>query len=236
MKVGEAFSSFGILIMAQVLKTVHEPTEGLRLQQINVTAFFETINCGIGKLYLTERTVTWINADSRQGFVLHYPAIAVHAATGANEDFPEPCLFLMIDLSKTDIEYTPETTESDDEEESNVRTAAIRLVPEDSGTISHIYQVMNECQELNPESEEEMSEGDDDGMEDEEYHNGEGDDNPVVYEAPNAAQWYTAETPDDEIQLSEQGRANLERILGNLDDKPPAQNSRQDPDHTMDEG
>jgi hypothetical protein len=48
-------------------------------------------------------TVTWINADSRQGFVLHYPAIAVHAATGANEDFPEPCLFLMIDLSKTGI-------------------------------------------------------------------------------------------------------------------------------------
>jgi hypothetical protein len=41
--------------MAQVLKTVHEPTEGLRLQQNNVTAFFETINCGIGKLYLTER-------------------------------------------------------------------------------------------------------------------------------------------------------------------------------------
>ena len=66
-------------------------------------------------------------------------------------------------------------------------------------------------------------EGDDDGMEDKEYHNGEGDDNPIVYEAPNAAQWYTAETPDDEIQLSEQGRANLERILGNLDDKPPAQ-------------
>lgn len=29
--------------------------------------------------------------------------------------------------------------------------------------------------------------------------------------------WYTAETLDDEIQLSEQGRANLERILGNLD-------------------
>lgn len=92
---------------------------------------------------------------------------------------------------------------------------------------------MNECQELNPEPEEDASgkssliysicnlEGDEfEGMEDEEYNNGEGDHDPGYFEAPESAQWFTAETPDDEIQLSEQGRANLARMLGNLDENP----------------
>lgn len=81
----------------------------------------------------------------------------------------KPC-----ESSILDITYTPETSESDDESESDIKTATIRFVPEDSGTsrafsicgwvcnkvifsVSHIYQVMNECQELNPEPEENMS-------------------------------------------------------------------------------
>lgn len=35
------------------------------------------------------------------GFRLTYPAIAVHAVSGQNEDFAEPSLFLMIDVNKT---------------------------------------------------------------------------------------------------------------------------------------
>lgn len=36
----------------------------------------------------------------------------------------------------------------------------------------------------------------------------------------SSAQWYTAENLSDEVELSAEGRATLERLLGNLNDSP----------------
>lgn len=46
-------------------------------------------------------TVIWISDTNRKGFRLTYPAISVHAIASSSEEFPDPCLFLVIDVKKT---------------------------------------------------------------------------------------------------------------------------------------
>lgn len=48
------------------------------------------------------RQLIWISPQTNKGFRLPIPSIVVHAvsAGGAGEDFPEPCLYLMVDYEK----------------------------------------------------------------------------------------------------------------------------------------
>ncbi|KAH7699031.1 chloride ion current inducer protein, partial [Aphelenchoides avenae] len=116
-----------------VLQNVQEPTENVRWAQHQVGAFWERQMLGQGSLILTDSKVVWISESTRTGFVLTYPAIAVHAAASANEEFPEPHLFLMVDASKTDVNYTPDRTDVEEEDdEDDVKTASVRFVPADS--------------------------------------------------------------------------------------------------------
>ena len=54
----------------------------------------------------TFSTVTWMNSED-MGFILTYPAIAVHAASGATEQYPDPSLFLLVDIAKTGKQLPP---------------------------------------------------------------------------------------------------------------------------------
>uniref|UniRef100_A0AC34RBP0 Methylosome subunit pICln n=1 Tax=Panagrolaimus sp. JU765 TaxID=591449 RepID=A0AC34RBP0_9BILA len=142
------------------LKTLSAPVDDIYATQPNVLTFWESDNLGMGTLYLTAHTVTWMNEENK-GFILTYPAIAVHAASGSNEQFNDPSLFLLVDVSKTDILIHPDEDEQNDDDEE-FKTASIRFVPEDSGSISHLYQTMNTCQELNPDPKDEMDSSTDD--------------------------------------------------------------------------
>lgn len=66
---------------------------------------------------------------------------------------------------------------------------------------------MQQCHLLNPDPEEEM------GDPDYSFADHITDQSEQV-EADDS--WFTGETPDDEIRLSGEGRANLERIVGDL--------------------
>lgn len=76
-----------------------------------------------------------------------------------------------------------------------------------------INTLIQECQLLNPDPDDEQAEDEDVEFEtaiDENSMTPGGD-----FDF-SGAEWYTTETPDDEVRLSEEGRANLERIVGNL--------------------
>ena len=109
-----------------------------------------------------------------------------------------------------DIHVIPDEDEVEDDDEE-IKTASIRFVPEVPGSISHLYQTMNTCQELNPDPKDEMDSTD----EEEEPEENDGED---VYQPVNGSggnHWYTAENIHEGVELNEEGLANLSRMLGN---------------------
>lgn len=164
--------------------------------------------------------------QTSDGFILTYPAIAVHAASGATEQFPDPSLFLLVDIAKTDIVIHPDGQEEDDDEE--VKTASIRLVPQESGSISHLYQTMNTCQELNPDPKDEL-----DSTDEEDY-----EETDEVYQPVNGggdATWYTAENIANGFELNDEGMANLARMMGNAQDNNGGHQNGHNHDEPMDD-
>ncbi|KAL3085807.1 hypothetical protein niasHT_034215 [Heterodera trifolii] len=210
------------------LQELDPPTEAVIETEGQVVAHWENHCIGQGTLYLVESALVWISHGTKNGFRLPIPSIVVHAASGASEDFSEPCLFLMVDYSKTDIEYVPAEVDDIDEEteeDPEVKTVAVRLVPTNAMRISELFSTLNKCQEMNPEIDEQMSDndsllGDDECDEDGELaHNGNSD----HFDGPSAAdlhEWFTLDSRSDEVRLSAEGRANLERIVGSLNDAP----------------
>jgi len=196
------------------LDEIQEPHDELELVQPQVIAYWEGDCLGQGNLYVTIRMVTWISNRDRKGFRLPFPAISVHAASGSNDDFPEACLFLVIDVSKTEINYShSDVVDEEEGDEDIINTAAIRFVPSDPSAIQHIFETMNMCQEKNPDGNDEMSSDEVDEECEMVSHDNGGDD-----VDGGSHQWFTADSRDGEVQLSAEGRANLERMLANLND------------------
>ncbi|KAL3074824.1 hypothetical protein niasHS_014269 [Heterodera schachtii] len=143
-----------------VLQELDPPTEAVIETEGQVVAHWESHCLGQGTLYLIESALVWISHGTKNGFRLPIPSIVVHAASGASEDFSEPCLFLMVDYSKTDIEYVPAEVDDIDEEteeDTEVKTVAVRLVPTNAMRISELFSTLSKCQEMNPEIDEQMS-------------------------------------------------------------------------------
>ncbi|VDP14787.1 unnamed protein product [Soboliphyme baturini] len=73
------------------------PTEGRCVKQTETRAVIGDRDLGPGCLYVSESRVVWIG-DHGNGFSLEYQAIALHALSRDLSNFPEECLYLMIDV------------------------------------------------------------------------------------------------------------------------------------------
>lgn len=208
------------------LQEVSQPTEGIKLATANVQAFYKTDSLGNGTLFVTDRAVTWISsAPDSKGFSVPYSAIVLHAISTDVSDFPSEHVYVMVDQRKADLELAAaelDDEESDDDEAG--RGLEIRFAPDDKEALAQIYHEIAKGQAENPEEddpmfddEEEEEEGEDGGMEE-----GMEDDSGMP-----AGQWYTADNID-EMQMSEEGLANMQRIFGRGD-----QQQRQHRDDTM---
>ncbi|CAD5234950.1 unnamed protein product [Bursaphelenchus xylophilus] len=201
------------------LTRLSEPTENVRHESSQIKCQWDGQNFGIGTLYISEQVLVWIKDGTETGFTLTYPSIGVYGQTAASDTEPDPALFMVVDLNKTDVQITrPANGHSEDEEEEDDNpTATVRFVPEDVTSLPFLMNLIQECQMLNPDPDDDQA--DDYG----ESILMQGD----VDELQASGDWYSQETMDDEVQLSDEGRANLERIVGNLnieqngsDDKP----------------
>lgn len=192
------------------LKEVTQPTAGIKLTTPNVQAFFNTGSLGNGTLYITGTEVTWITTGSK-GFSVKYPAIVLHAISSeVSHTFPEH-VFVMVDQRKSGLELAAaelEDEESDDDEAG--QGLEIRFAPDDKGTLSQIYHEICVGQEENPEEDDPMYDDEEEEEEGgEEMHEENG-----AMEGGN--QWFTADNLD-QVQMNEEGLANMQRIFGRGD-------------------
>ncbi|CAJ0577452.1 unnamed protein product, partial [Mesorhabditis spiculigera] len=179
------------------LTDVTIPTEGIRLQQAQVVAFFEEQRGGDGTLTIAESSIIWTERQSGKGFILPYPSIILHAVSTDRSSFPEDCLFVLVDIQKTALDVDQVMEEEDDEDEA--RNISIRFVPADTSILQQMYREMCECQELHPEADDDDS---DDQMDDYE---------PVGDGELNSGRWFTSDNIE-EAELNEDGLRNLERM------------------------
>ncbi|CAD5227608.1 unnamed protein product [Bursaphelenchus okinawaensis] len=207
------------------LTRVSEPTQGVRHEHTQTKCVWDDQNFGIGTLYITESVVVWIKDGSEAGFTLTYQSIGVYGQTSSND--PDQALFMVVDLNRTDVQIAKQANgeaEENDEEDENP-TASVRFFPEDPTSLPFLLSILQECQALNPDPEDDQA--DDYG----EHILMEGN----ISDLQASGDWYTHETMDDEVQLSEQGRENLERIVGTLNIDQNGGDQDQSREHFMEE-
>lgn len=78
--------------------------------------------------------------------------------------------------------------------------------------VQDLYETMNKCQVENPDLDDDQISEKSDEEENQEMIGSNGD------LLSDSGHWFTADTSTDEIYLSAEGRANLERMLGNLNE------------------
>ncbi|WKY06249.1 hypothetical protein Q1695_006445 [Nippostrongylus brasiliensis] len=218
-----------------ILSEMSEPSSGVRLTQPQVVAYMEGQSIGEGRLCVAESQVTWICRTSGLGFSLTYPSIILHAISTDLSTFPHECIYVLVDASKSeprrrqdiplytaaearnvqdlklaDEELANEGSESgDDDDDEGAKNVVIRFVPADLSVLQQIYTEMCNCQELNPD-------------ENDDYTDEDGGGDMIIdesaYESMQGDEWYTAENIGDgeNIELSEEGRANLRRMLNHV--------------------
>ncbi|CAI2350593.1 unnamed protein product [Caenorhabditis sp. 36 PRJEB53466] len=215
-----------------ILQDVQQPTEGVKLVTGHVQALFKNDSLGNGTLYITNSAVTWINnAGGSKGFSISYPAIVLHAISTDLSVIPVEHVFVMVDQRKSvrrrrrapvlrtieeDMEDRGlelaaaelEDEESDDDEEG--AGLEIRLVPDDKEALTQIYHEIVKGQEENPEEDDPMF---DDDEEEEGEEGGEEYEGMEEEMGGGDGQWFTADNID-QMQMSEEGLANMQRIFG----------------------
>ncbi|PAV69812.1 hypothetical protein WR25_26058 [Diploscapter pachys] len=169
------------------LTEVVVPSEAVRVAQPQVQAYFETQLIGDGTLIVAESCVVWKAANSSNGFRLPYPSIIVHAVSVDLSSFPHEHILVLIDANKAgsarrrrprnqpiplfteeearhirdlnvhEAEMNGDAEESGDDAGSEGTSYTIRFVPTDRSVLNTIYKEMSECQALNPDEEDEIS-------------------------------------------------------------------------------
>ncbi|CAI4224079.1 unnamed protein product [Auanema sp. JU1783] len=194
-----------------VLTDVAEPSDGVRLVQQQVQCYVDDSCIGDGSLCVSERSVTWISRETKKGFSLTYPSIILHAVSTDISTFAYECIYVLVDCSRADLNLAQQELEDqgEDDDSETAPNVGIRFVPTDNSILNEIYKQMCECQELNPDE--------DDVSDEEEEMEGLAEENELGFAPPNGGSWITAETlanSDGAVELSEEGLATLQRILG----------------------
>uniref|UniRef100_A0A8C1GSM4 Methylosome subunit pICln n=1 Tax=Cyprinus carpio TaxID=7962 RepID=A0A8C1GSM4_CYPCA len=154
-----------------VLKSLHAPSEGVRLQQADTTAVLDgkRLGSGSGTLFVAEAHLSWFDG-SGMGFCLEYPSISLHAISRDLSTFPEEHLYVMVN-AKLDGEASSSRQRCSDDEESDDEDSGtiteIRFVPSDKAALEPMFSAMCDCQALHPDPDD--ADTDDDDYEGEEY-------------------------------------------------------------------
>ncbi|TSM28193.1 Methylosome subunit pICln [Bagarius yarrelli] len=211
-----------------VLQNVSPPKEGVRHEEVDITAVLDGKRLGLGTLCVAESCVSWVDA-SGIGFSLDYPSISLHAISRDLSAYPAEHLYVQVnsrnkavdhlfveDFQDDEVKGEEEEDESSDvgEDDDDVSTGAfteIRFVPNDKGTLEKMFVAMSECQALHPDPEDSDSDFDGDEYDVEEAEQGQID-LPTYYSFEKGMS-----------QLTVEGQTTLERLEGMLDQSSTAQ-------------
>uniref|UniRef100_A0A0A9ZD01 Methylosome subunit pICln n=1 Tax=Lygus hesperus TaxID=30085 RepID=A0A0A9ZD01_LYGHE len=155
-----------------VISSFSPPTEGIKHEQPATIVVMNDKELGKGTMYISQSSLSWVDHGSGNGFALEYPHISIHAVSRDLASYPRECLFVMLD---TNVDFSDARPNGDSEDEGEDEITEFRFIPDDAGALDRMFQAMNECQLLNPDpndsiSEEEEDDEDGEEDEDEEYH------------------------------------------------------------------
>ncbi|XP_060765507.1 methylosome subunit pICln-like isoform X3 [Neoarius graeffei] len=196
-----------------VLQHVSPPREGVRHEEVDITAVLDGKRLGAGTLCVAESRVSWIDG-SGLGFSLDYPSISLHAISRDLSAYPAEHLYVQVnsrhqeDSKDDDVKDEADGSSEDDvDDDDDVSTGAfteIRFVPNDKESLEKMFVAMSECQALHPDPDGSDSDFDGDEYDVEEAEQGQID-LPTYYSFEEGLS-----------QLTMEGQATLERAEGML--------------------
>ncbi|CAI5448556.1 unnamed protein product [Caenorhabditis angaria] len=205
-----------------ILTDTSVPTDTIKLTQNSVQAYAGTQSLGNGKLYVSESTLAWIKDDNKDltNFGQEHIYVLVDGNKTENRRRRRAPLLMTqnesavlqdIQMANNELNGAGEEEEGEDDDSEAGKSIEFRFVPDNKDTLSEIYHEICVCQELNPEEDESFSEDDMD-YEGDELNGGTGAGD---FENGDGHQWITSDNIDSsDLQLSEEGMANLNRMLG----------------------
>lgn len=202
-----------------VLQNVSPPREGVRHEEVDITAVLDGRRLGAGTLCVAESRVSWVDG-SGVGFSLDYPSISLHAISRDLSAYPAEHLYVQVnsrhqedskdDEAKAEEEADGSTDDDgdDDDDDDDVSTGAfteIRFVPNDKGSLEKMFTAMSECQALHPDPDDSDSDFDGDEYDVEEAEQGQID----------LPTYYSFEEGMSQLTMEGQAtRQNSEGVLG----------------------
>jgi len=132
----------------------------IRHRQPDTTAYLKSNQLGKGTLFIAESRLSWL-ADDGQGFELDYPTISLHAVSRDLDNFPAECLYLMLNSSDNGEE---QADSEQDEEEDDLNE--LRFVPDAKNSLDTMFKALSDCQLLHPDPTDDLSEEDEEGLDD----------------------------------------------------------------------
>lgn len=180
---------------------VAAPTEGVVHTESNVSIYCGDEDQGSGTLYITENTLLWKNDSKTLKFF--YPSISLHAICRDTVKFPHECIYCLVDSESV--------IETEDEVEDEEPVSEVRFVPQNKENLKQMYDAITQCQELNPDPDEELSE-----EEGGQSFEGMNEDDILQSGEIDMSGFYTAEDNIEDIELSEQGMQILQRLQENM--------------------
>lgn len=148
------------------LTSIPQPDGNILLEEANTTVYVGNEQIGTGTVYIAESKFQWICSASGLGFTLEYRRIAVHAISYDLSQFPEECVFLMVEKEKTD-NSNEDNEEEDDEDEEDSGSFEMILVPSNKQMIPGIFEAIRQCQALHPDPDQSLLSDDEDEEDDE---------------------------------------------------------------------
>lgn len=177
-----------------------EDVERLVHCELNTTLYFGERNRGKGTLFVRESDLVWkASHDIDDKLTLKYPSISLHAISRDTSNFPHECLYVLLE--------SPQVI-SEEERDPEADVCEVRFVPDNENNIKAMYDAVTQCQELHPDADDMQDSDDGDaGYVD--------DDEPAPTDFDTllaGGEFYTADNMPDEIELSDEGRAVLQRL------------------------
>ncbi|KAG7484397.1 hypothetical protein MATL_G00048790 [Megalops atlanticus] len=166
-----------------LLKNISPPSEGVRLEQGEITAVLDGKGLGSGTLYVAETRLSWFDG-SGMGFSVEYPSISLHAISRDASAYPQEHLYVMVNVKLDEDSKMEDKTEKEDEEEDGSSddddddtsglVTEIRFVPRDKAALEPMFSAMCDCQALHPDPEDSDSDFEGDEYDVEEAEQGQG--------------------------------------------------------------
>jgi len=130
------------------------------------------------------RALSWWSSELGYGYQFAYKKIMIHAISRDLEAFPQPCVYLQLDV-QADEDMEEGGAQLQKGEEDIATVSEVRLVPEDVNAIDALYQAISIGQNLHPDD-------NDDDDEDEDEDSVEGDSLFFSADAMEGAQFFQA--------------------------------------------